>query len=146
MDTELADVALQVDAVDEGVRMAVKRIDEDLEALDQRVNCHRQGCERTSAELEAANRKIAILEERSRSQQLLIEQLIARVDSMEGRLCRCDEGKGKGRAVLEEVPPTLGSPIVLGQAMDEDRHSDDSYHTPPLTSSSAPALSSPYIY
>ena len=62
MDTELADVALQVDAVDEGVRTAVKRIDEDLEALDQRVNHHRQECERTSAELEAANGKIAILD------------------------------------------------------------------------------------
>ena len=96
MDTELADIALQVDAVDEGVRTAVKRIDEDLEALDQRVNRRRQECERTSAELEAANGKIAILEERSRSQRLLIEQLIARVDSMEGRLCHCDEGKGKG--------------------------------------------------
>ena len=93
---ELADVALQVDAVDEGVRTAVKRIDEDLEALDQRVNRRRQECERTSAELEAPNGKIAILEERSRSQRLLIEQLIAHVDSMEGRLCRCDEGKGKG--------------------------------------------------
>ena len=62
---------------------------------------------------------------------------------MEGRLCRCDEGKGKGRATLEEVSPTLGSPLVLGQAMDEDRHSDDSYHTPPLTSLSAPASSTP---
>ena len=73
----------------------------------------------------------------------MIEQLIARVDSIEGRLCRCDEGKGKGRAILEEVSPTLGSPLVLGQAMDEDRHSDDSYHTPPLTSSSALASLSP---
>ena len=73
----------------------------------------------------------------------MIEQLIARVDSIEGRLCRCNEGKGKGRATLEEVSPTLGSPLVLGQAMDEDRHSADSYHTPPLTSSSAPASSSP---
>ena len=65
---ELADVALQVDAVDEGIRTAVKRIDEDLEALDQRVDRHCQECERTSAELEAANGRIAVLEERSRSQ------------------------------------------------------------------------------
>ena len=143
VDTELADVALQVDAVDGGIRTAVKRINEDLETLDQRVDCCRQECECTSAELEAANGKIAVLEECSRSQQLLIEWLIARVDSIEGRLCRCNEGKGKGRAALEEVSPTLGSPLVLGQAMDEDCHSDDSYHTPPLTSSSAPASSSP---
>ena len=68
---------------------------------------------------------------------------MAHVDSMEGRLCRCNEGKGKGQATLEEVSPTLGSPLVLGQAMDEDHHSDDSYHTPPLTSPSAPASSSP---
>ena len=132
-----------MDAVDEGIRTAIKRIDEDLGALNQRVDRRRQECKRTSAELEAANGKIAVLEERSRSQQLLIEQLIARVNSMEGKLCRCDEGKGKGRAALEEVSPALGSPLVLGQAMDEDRHSDDSYHTPPLTSSSAPASSSP---
>ena len=65
---ELADVALQVDAVDEGICTAVKRIDEDLEALDQRVNRCRQECECTSAELEAANGKIAVLEERSHSQ------------------------------------------------------------------------------
>ena len=62
---------------------------------------------------------------------------------MEGRLCCFDEGKGKGRAVLEEVSPPLGSPLVLGQAMDEDCHSNDSFHTPPLTSSSVPASSSP---
>ena len=99
--------------------------------------------QRTSAELEAANGKIAVLEEHSRSQRLLTEQLIAHVNSMEGRLCCCDEGKGKGRATLEEVSPPLGSPLVLGQAMDEDHHSDDSYHTPPLASSSAPASSSP---
>ena len=61
---------------------------------------------------------------------------------MEGRLCHCDEGKEKGRAVLEVSPP-LGSPLVLGQAMDEDCHSNDSFHTPLLTSSSVPALSSP---
>ena len=68
VDTELADVALQVDAVDEGIRTAVKCIDEDLEALDQRVNRRRQECKRTSVELEAANGKIAVLEERSCSQ------------------------------------------------------------------------------
>ena len=98
-----------MDAVDEGIHTAVKRINEDLEALNQRVNRCCQECKRTSAELEAANGKIAVLEERSRSQRLLIEQLIARVDSMEGRLCRCDEGKGKGQTTLEEVSPTLGS-------------------------------------
>ena len=48
--------------------MAVKHINEDLEALDQRVDRHRRECERTSAELEAVNGKIAVLEERSRSQ------------------------------------------------------------------------------
>ena len=132
-----------MDAVDEGIRTAIKHIDEDLEALDQRVDHHHQECECTSAELEAVNGKIAVLEERSRSQRLLIEQLIAHVDSMEGRLCCCNEGKGKGRAALEEESPTLGSPLVLGQAMDEDRHNDNSYHTPPLTSSLAPASSSP---
>ena len=122
--------------------MAINHIDEDLQALDQRVDCRCQECECTSADLEAANGKIAILKEHSHSQRLLIEQLIDCVNSMEGRLYHCNNGKGKEQVILEEVSPPLGSPLILGYTMDEYHHSDESYHTPPLTNSSVPILSS----
>jgi len=75
------------------------------------------------------------------SQCGLIEQLMARVDSMEGRLCCC--GKGKGKEVEKDVS-LLGSPLVLDHSLEEDINSDDSYHTPPVVSSSQPSSSSPY--
>jgi len=60
---------------------------------------------------------------------------------MEGQLCHC--GKGKGREVVEEVSPILGNPLVLDHPLEEDNTSDDSYHTPPFASSSAPSQLSP---
>ena len=62
---------------------------------------------------------------------------------MEGRLCCCGEGKGKGRQVLEEIPLVLGSPLILGHSSKEGHTSDNSYHTPPLASSLVPTSSSP---
>jgi len=75
------------------------------------------------------------------SQCGLMEQLMARVDGMEGRLCCC--GKGKGKEVEKDVS-LLGSPLVLDRSLEEDINSDDSYHTPPVVSSSQPSSSSPY--
>jgi len=66
---------------------------------------------------------------------------MARVDGMEGRLCRC--GKGKGKEVKKEVS-LLGSPLVLDCSLEEDVNSDDSYHTLPVVSLSQPLSSSPY--
>jgi len=60
----------------------------------------------------------------------LIEQLMACVEDMEGKLCRC--GKGKGKEIVEVVPSVLGSPLVLDLPLEEDNNSDDSYHTPPI--------------
>ena len=108
MDTELADVSLQVDAVDEGIRTAIKRINEDLEALDQRVDCRHQECERTSVELEAANGKIAILEERSRSQQLLIEQFMPALIPWREGFVAAMKGKGRDKPLWRRYLLPLG--------------------------------------
>jgi len=93
------------------------------------------------AELCLAEGRIELLEECLASQCGLIEQLMARVESMEGRLCWC--GKGKKKEAEEEVP-LLGSPLVFDRPLDEDINSDDSYHTPPVASSSQLSSSSPY--
>ena len=132
----------QVDAIDEGCKGTFVRIDKDLEALDQRVNRCRQECERTEESLQAAEGRIEVLEERSINQRQLIAELMARVDAMEGQLCRC--GKGKGKEVVEEVPSILGSPLILDRPM-EEVGSDDSYHTPPLAGSSAPSIPSSVV-
>ena len=117
------------------------RVDLDLEALDGRVNRRRRECETTEAELRLAEGRIELLEERLVSQRGLIEQLMARVDGMEGKLCRC--GKGKGREVEKDIS-LLGSPLFLDRSLEEGIHSDDSYHTPPVASSSQPSSSSPH--
>ena len=136
----MTDLSLQVNAVDEATQTSLRRIDLDLEALDGRVNRRRRECETTEAELRLAEGRIELLEERLTNQRGLIEQLMARVDDMEGKLCRC--GKGKGKEVAEAVS-VLGSPLVLDRPLTEEVNSDDSYHTPPVVSSSPPSSSSP---
>jgi len=137
----MVDLELKVNAIDEATRASLVHVDVDLEALDGRVNRRRRECETTEAELRLAEGRIELLEEHLVSQRGLIEQLMARVDSMEGRLCRC--GKGKGKEVEKDVS-LLGSPLVLDCSLEEDINSDDSYHTPPVVSSSQPSSSSPY--
>ena len=62
----------------------------------------------------------------------MIEKLITRVKGMEDRLCRCQERKGKGKAVEVLSSPVLGSPLVLDRPL---AGSDGSYHTPPVAPS-----------
>ena len=135
----MTDLSLQINAVDEATQTSLRRIDLDLEALDSRVNRRRRECETTDAELRLAEGRVELLEERLANQRGLIEQLIARVDGMEERLCQCGKGKGKE---IEEVVSVLGSPLVLDRPSEEDVISDDSYHTPPVASSSQPSSSS----
>ena len=70
----------------------------------------------------------------------MIDQLMAHVKNMEGKLCHC--GKGRDHQVLGEVS-ILGSPLVLSREVPEDTGSNDLYHTPPITSSSIGPSSSP---
>ena len=137
MDGELTDMALKMDAMDEGVKTGFSRVDKDLEALDGRVNRHRKDNDLVAEKLRIAEGKIEVLEERSRTQRDMIEKLITRVESMEDCLCRCHEGKGKGKAVEISSSPVLGSPLVLDRPL---TGSDGSYHTPPVASS--PVVSS----
>jgi len=137
----MVDLELKVNAIDEATRASLIRVDLDLEALDGQVNRRRRECETTEAELRLAKGRIELLEERLVSQRGLIEQLMARVDSMEGKLCRCGKGKGKGKEVEKDIS-LLGSPLFLDRSLEEVIHSDDSYHTPPVVSSSQPSSSS----
>ena len=82
--------------------------------------------------LKIAEGKVEVLEERSRTQRNMIKKLIMRVESMEDRLCRCKEGKGKGKVVEILSSPVLGSPLVLDRPL---AGSDGSYHTPLVASS-----------
>src|SRR5882762_2730732 len=133
MDEELANLSLQHGALDEGARAGFARVDKDLEALNDRVDRRREECMVTENKLQAAEGRVEVLEERLRTQQDVIRALLERVDGMEGRLCHC--GEGKDRQVLGEIS-VLDSPIILGQDVLEDNVSDDSYHTPPIASSS----------
>jgi len=134
--TGLVNEPLSPVTMDEGLKTAVVRIDKDLEALDDRIGCCRQEFDIMSEELHKAEGKIDVLEERSRSQRDLIEKLMTHVESMEGRLCKCGEKVDKGKGTEQEVDdvssPVLGSPLVLSC---DTLGSDDSYHTPPGTSS-----------
>jgi len=141
IDGDMVDLELEVNAIDGATQTSLCRIDLDLEALDGCVNCCRRECETTEAELRLAEGRIELLEEHLSSQHGLIEQLVVHVEDMEGKLCHC--GKGKGKEIAEVVPSLLGSPLVLDRPLEEDNNSDDSYHTPPIASSSIPSQSSP---
>jgi len=129
MDSELTNMALKMDAMDEGVKTGFSRVDKDLEALDDRINRRHKDNDLFAEKLRTAEGKIKVLEERSRTQRDMIEKLITRVESMEDRLCCCHEGKGKGKAVEISSSPVLGSPLVLDRPL---AGSDGSYHTPPV--------------
>ena len=140
MDEEIVDLGLRSQFMDEGLKTGFLRVDKDLEALDQCIDHRREECDKTREELRAAEGRIEVLEERSRSQREMIEALMARVKNMEGQLCH--GGKGKGRNVAEERVSLLDSPITLGRDIEEGSSSDDSYRTPPLAGSSIPPNSS----
>jgi len=137
MDGELTDMALKMDAMDEGVKTGFSCVNKDLEALDGRVNHRRKDNDLVAKKLRIAEWKIEVLEERSRTQRDMIKKLITRIESMEDHLCRCHKGKGKGKAVEISSSPVLGSPLVLDHPL---AGSDGSYHTPPVASS--PVVSS----
>jgi hypothetical protein len=123
----MADMALQTNAMDEGIRTVAARIDEDLTALDERVTRRRDECEKTEAALVIANGRVELLEERVRNQRSMLERFSARLDDMEGQLCHC--GKGKGREALREISPVLDSPFILGSPLPEARSSNESFHS-----------------
>ena len=133
----MTDLALQAQADKEIVRGIFTRIDEDLVALDERVDRRRQECERADADLHRQGARINILEEKVQEQRTLIEKMSARLDAMEGRLCHCRKGKGKE---LGEVESFMDSPLIRGARVDED--SDGSFHTPSYAGASLPSHSS----
>jgi len=139
MDGELSDLALKFDAMDEGVKSGFSRVDKDLVALDDRVHRRRKDSEAIKEKLKVAEGRIALLEERSRTDSNLIEKLFTRVEAMEDRLCHCKGDKGKGKAVEVSSSGILGSPLVLDCPLAD---SDDSYRTPPIASSEASSSSS----
>ena len=112
MDEEIVNLGLRSQFMDEGLKTGFLRVDKDLEALDQHITRRREECDKAQEELRAAEGKIEVLEERSRSQREMIEALMARVKNMEGQLCHC--GKGKGCDVEEGRVSLLDSPIALG--------------------------------
>jgi len=67
MDGELTDMALKMDAMDEGVKTGFSWVDKDLEALDGRVNRRRKDNDLVAEKLWIAEGKIEVLEERSRT-------------------------------------------------------------------------------
>jgi len=139
MDSELSDMTLKFDAMDKGVRAGFSRVDKDLAALDDRVHRRCKDGEAAEEKLKVAEGRIALLEERSCADSDLIEKLFARVEAMEDRLCRCKDVKGKGKAVEISSPGVLGSPLVLDRPL---AGSDESYRTPPITSSEVSSSSS----
>ena len=139
MDSELSDMTLKFDAMDESIRAGFSRVDKDLAALDDRVHRRRKDGEAAEEKLKSAEGRIALLEERSRADSDLIEKLFAHVEAMEDRLCHCKDVKGKGKAVEVSSPGVLGSPLVLDHPL---VGSDESYRTPPIASSEASSSSS----
>jgi len=139
MDSELSDMTLKFDAMDEGVRAGFSRVDKDLAALDDRVHRRRKDAEAVEDKLKIAEGRVSLLEERSWADSDLIEKLFARVEAMEDRLCHCKDVKGKGKAVEISSPGVLGSPLVLDRPLVS---SDESYRTPPIASSEASSSSS----
>jgi len=139
MDSELSDMTLKFDAMDEGVRAGFSRVDKDLAALDDRVHRRHKEAEASDEKLKSAEGRIALLEERSRADSDLIEKLFAHVEAMEDRLCHCKDVKGKRKAVEISSPGVLGSPLVLDRPL---AGSDESYRTPPVASSEPSSSSS----
>jgi len=134
---EITNLGLKVNAM-EGVKTTFICIDKDLEALNDCIDHHHVQCNKVADRLLAAKEKVTILEEHSRLQWELIEQLLSHVGGMESHLCHC----GKDHQVLGKISHVLDSPIVLGQDVPKDNISNNSYHTPPVASLSIAPSSS----
>jgi len=101
-------------AVGEGLNMAVSHIDEDLTALNERVDCCCQECESNEIILDLYKARLEELEKLFDAQNVKLVELESRIDS---GMCHCGSDiKGKGREVVpveEDIPDILGSPIIL---------------------------------
>src|SRR5258705_3390326 len=106
IESDSTDLKLQIQAMDEGLRTAISRIDKDLEALDERCSRRRRDHDKLAVELRLANEKVKTLEEKMDEQRLIIECLMVRVKGMEGKLCQCNKEN-------EEIPQILGSPLTI---------------------------------
>ena len=147
MNQELIALSKRVEAIDEGTRTTFVCVDEDLVALDQRIDRRRQECERTDYQLQevkdrlrAAEDQILALEESKKDYREMLLEMRVRIEAMEGQLCHC--GMEKGKEVETGGPSVLGSPLVLDRPEDEGHLSDDSFNTPPSvgpSSSSQPS-------
>lgn len=137
IDGELADITLKVQAIDKRIKTIVIRINKDLGVLDQHINCCCQECECTKGALRVAEGKIVFLEKLKHDQSEINDVLLARLDVMENKLCHCSWGTPE--LTQEDASSLLGSSLVLGRQAEEDNTSDNSYHTPPLVSSSIPS-------
>lgn len=126
IEEEGTDVAVRLDAVDEGVKVAIDRIDKDLNELDERVNRRKDELRRLEETVDSQKELIALLEQRSKTQRGMIEDLMSKVDRMEDRLCHC--GKDKAASSAGD------SPYVLDPPVEEERTIEDLYYTPPSSS------------
>ena len=68
MEEEGTDVAARLDAVDEGVKVAVDRIDKDLNELDERVNRRKEELRKLEETIDSQADRINLLEQRSKTQ------------------------------------------------------------------------------
>src|SRR5258705_3737507 len=138
LETDATDMELQVQAMDEGLRTAIARVDQDLEALDARCSRRRRDHDELAVELCLANEKVKRLEEKMDEQCLIIERLMVRVEGMEGKLCQCNKEN-------EEIPQILGSPLTIHHDLGSGPFGGETFHTPPdssKSSSSGPSTSS----
>lgn len=85
IDREIADMALQIESIDDGTKACFGCYDKDIEALEDCVTCRRDECDCVKGELRVAKGRIEVLEERSRTHRELIDQLMACVENMEDK-------------------------------------------------------------
>jgi len=67
---------------------------------------------------------LALEESKKDYREMLLETRVC-IEAMEGQLCHC--GKGKGKGVQVGGPSVLGSPLILDRPEDEGHHSDASF-------------------
>ena len=139
VDSEMADLSLQTNAIDKGIKTLNSQVNLDLATLDDRVTRHHNECDWTTAELVVANGKIALLEECVRSQRTALKRLSACLDVMEDQLCHC--GKGKGREVLGEIPSVLDSLFEFNSFLPKAQFSVESFHSTSESAIKAPLSS-----
>ena len=117
-------------AVGEGLNMAVSRIDANLVALNECVDCCRQECKMNEV-LDLYKAHLEELEKLFDTQNVKLVELESRMDS---GICHCGFNvKGKGKEVVpvkEDIPDVLGSPINLPPTISAG--SSSSYPAPPI--------------